>query len=161
MPSILEDMGYAPLSEAVDPIPQRPGGPKPSQSAILAPRVVQATQYRASRSISRSLLFEMECTIKSSLAANAASKVANMESLSENEDEEEDRDVEMDIEEISLHIAEQDDYPLEIRKEFSYDYVCPPTPIMQDLDELSDDSEYDEYVLGCDDLDFDMDPFEG
>jgi hypothetical protein len=49
MPSILEDMGYSPLNEPADPIPQNPGAPKPSQCTILAPRVVQATQYRASR----------------------------------------------------------------------------------------------------------------
>jgi hypothetical protein len=101
----------------------------------------------------------MECTIKSSLAAKATNKAANTESVSEDEDEDEDGDVEM--EEILLHVAGEDDCPLEIRKEFGYDYVCPPTPIMRDLDELSDDSDYDEYVLGCDDLDFDMDPFEG
>jgi hypothetical protein len=98
----------------------------------------------------------MECTIQSSLAAKATSKSANMESM--REDENEDEDVEM--EEMPLYITGQDGLPLRIiRKEFRYDYVYPPTPIMQDLDEFGGDHDYDEYMLGCDDLD--MVPFEG
>ncbi|KAJ2934703.1 hypothetical protein H1R20_g2417, partial [Candolleomyces eurysporus] len=107
----------------------------------------------------------MESSVKSSSRAantidkftSASLEAANVESVSEDEDEDED----MELEEIPIHAAGQDDCPLEIRMEFSYDYVCPATPLMRDLDELSDDSDYDDYVLGCDDLDFDMDPFEG